>query len=212
MAKIIAFSGGCFSGKTTTMEVLREELFCRDYHVIIFDELIRDATKKPIDELRKDSAEYFKVQKQIINAKMEQEGLAFMLAAHKQFTEKTIVLLDRAISDSLFYLENYINTTQLPDELIEEYCDLHKGIVEYAKWAFKSYTLVAEFKPLGRRDNTDTYRPKGIDALKYYEHDAIHIINRSFLSEGKSLYREYDLNTQLAAEVVEDIIKALELK
>ena len=61
MAKLILFSGGCNSGKTTTLKAVASKLQSLGYKVNILDEIIRKETNKPIDELRKDAKAYFRL-------------------------------------------------------------------------------------------------------------------------------------------------------
>lgn len=207
-SKIIAFSGGCFSGKTTTMKALQKVLTEKGYKVNVLSELIRNIVDVPIDELRKDAVKYFEVQKKIITEKINQERHAFN-AIYKDLNcdckYNTIFLVDRAISDSLFYFENYVDKSRLPDDKIIEYCKFHEHLVEYTYGAFRNYSVVAEFAPINNSTNTDIFRPKNIDFLKHYEHDVIQRINAVFnVVSNVSLY---DLNKQSINEVVEDIIK-----
>ena len=65
MSRVIAFSGGCFSGKTTTMKFVKEQLISAGYKVTVLDEIIRTVTDKPIDEIRKNPSAYLDLQKKI---------------------------------------------------------------------------------------------------------------------------------------------------
>lgn len=208
MSKVIAFSGGCFSGKTTAAFVIKSYLENAGYKVVVLDELIRTATDKPIDEIRKNPAEYLKLQETIIRGKIEQEIKAFA------DTSDVVYLADRAITDSLFYLQNYVDKSSLNDEEIIRFCNLHKDVIQHAKYAFSDfgYLSVIEFKPL-RGENTDKFRPKHIDHSKEYEHDAIRTLNLSFQSYSSVPFIKYvDMNVEDVYELAMSVIKNLKFQ
>lgn len=177
MSKVIAFSGGCFSGKTTTMNKVKAYLEDAGYKVVVLGELIRTATDKPIDEIRKDPTAYLRLQEKIIRSKIEQENKAL------EDKSDTVYIADRAITDSLFYLQNYVDKSSLSDEDMIAYCKLHKEVIEHANKVFgineSKYFVVLEFSPINGESN-DQFRPKHIDCSKEYEHDAICVLNNSF--------------------------------
>lgn len=214
---IVAFSGSCFSGKTTTMEALHRALINKGYKVCMLNELIRNIISEPIDQVRKDPAKYFEVQKKIITEKINQEKHAFKVICD-DFIEgqhnDIIFLADRAITDSLFYLENYVDKSGLSDNKIAEYCEFHEKVRKYAYDAFKNYTVVVEFVPLENSDNADEFRPKNIDFLKIYEYRVIHMLNKFFAVEclkSENQYFTCDLNSQSVSSVVNKIINVLKL-
>lgn len=176
MAKVIAFSGGCHSGKTTTINKVAEALEARGHKVIKLSELMRKVTNKPIDELRKNPHEYLEVQEQIISAKINQECNAF------NDNGRTIYLVDRAISDSIFYLENYVDKSSLNTAEIIRMCNLNFVARQHAMDAFnKGYDMLLQFEPLDIVDSSDTYRPYELEYLKDYEYQGISTINRAHL-------------------------------
>lgn len=174
MSKVIAFSGGCFSGKTTTMNDVKTYLEDAGYKVVVLGELIRTATNKPIDAIRKDPTAYLRLQENIIRSKIEQENKAL------EDDSSTVYLVDRAITDSLFYLQNYVDKSSLSDEDMAAYCKLHKEVIMHIDILSKANNfIVIEFSPLiGKSD--DIFRPKHIEYSKEYEHDAISILNNQF--------------------------------
>ena len=207
MSKVIAFSGGCFSGKTTAAFVVKSYLENAGYKVVVLDELIRTATDKPIDEIRKNPAEYLKLQETIIRGKIEQEIKAFA------DTSDVVYLADRAITDSLFYLQNYVDKSSLSFNEMKVFCKLHKDTIQHARRAFgypndySGYFAVVEFKPLVG-ENTDLFRPMHIDYSKEFEHDAIHILNLSF-DAGLVPFRFVDLNKKSDAQNLVSFIHKL---
>ena len=207
MSRVIAFSGGCFSGKTTAAFVIKTYLENAGYKVVVLDELIRTATDKPIDEIRKNPAEYLKLQETIIRGKIEQEIKAFA------DTSDVVYLADRAITDSLFYLQNYVDKSSLNDEEIIRFCNLHKDVIQHAKYAFSDdgYFSVIEFKPLCG-ENTDKFRPKHIDHSKEYEHDAIRTLNLSFQLYGSAPFKCVDMNVEDVYELAMSVVKNLKFQ
>lgn len=208
MSKVIAFSGGCFSGKTTAAFVVKSYLENAGYKVVVLDELIRTATSKPIDEIRKNPAEYLKLQETIIRGKIEQEIKAFA------DTSGVVYLADRAITDSLFYLQNYVDKSSLSDEEIIRFCNLHKDVIQHAKYAFSDagYFSVIEFKPLCG-ENTDKFRPKHINYSKEYEHDAIRALNLSFETYSSVPFIKYvDMNVEDVYDLAISVVKNLKFQ
>ena len=198
MSRVIAFSGGCFSGKTTTMKIVKEQLESAGYKVTVLDEIIRTVTDEPIDKIRKNPSAYLDLQEKIITAKIEQELKAF------EEDSNTIYLADRAITDSLFYLQNYVDKSNLTPDETTRFCALHKYIVRHAKIAFGEfgYYTVIEFKPLNGK-NADKYRPDVIDVSKVYEYDAISLLNQAF--RGIVPFWYVDLNKDSVHMLVDSI-------
>lgn len=204
MSKVIAFSGGCFSGKTTAMQAVKKSLEDAGYKVTVLDELIRTVIDIPIDVIRSNSSGYLEIQDKIIRGKIAQEIKAF------EDKSDTIYLVDRAITDSLFYLQNYVDKNSLPSYKMKIFCNLHKDVVQHAKYAFSNdgYFAVVEFKPLCG-ENTDKFRPKHIDYSKEFEHDAIHILNLSFQYTSSVPFKFVDLNEGDVQNLVSSIHKLL---
>lgn len=201
MSTVIAFSGGCYSGKTTTIGIVKKALENAGYEVVTLNELIRVATSQPIDELRKNPSEYLKLQEKIIKEKIEQENKAFEDKSDK------VYLIDRAITDSLFYLQNYVDKSALTEEEMIRYCKLHKAVISHAKKAFSQqfgYNVVLEFVPIKEVCVNDKYRPKHITYSKEYEHDAISILNFNFMHRNaiSSVILRIDLNVDTVYKIV----------
>ena len=206
MATLILFSGGCNSGKTTTLKAVASKLQSLGYKVNILDELIRKETDKPIDELRKDAKAYLQLQDKIIRAKIEQEK-----AAIEDNRTDDIYLADRAVTDSLFYLENYVDKSQLDEEGLKLFCRLHNSVHEYLKRYFWRYSLVVEFQPVAVRE-LDLFRPVHINMMKNYEGICIARLNYCY-SNGykKQNFMVADLNYMKLEEAVDKIIEKAEL-
>lgn len=206
MATLILFSGGCNSGKTTTLKAVASKLQSLGYRVRVLDEIIRKETDKPIDELRKDANAYLKLQDKIIRAKIEQEKTAI-----EDNRTDDIYLADRAVTDSLFYLENYVDKSQLDEKGLKLFCKLHNSVHEYLKRYFWRYSLVVEFQPITVRE-LDLFRPVHIDMMKNYESICIARLNYCY-SNGyrKQNFMVADLNYMKLEEAVDKIIEKAKL-
>ncbi len=208
MAKVIAFSGGCHSGKTTTMNKIAEHLKAQGYSVKVINELMREKIHVSIDELRKSPHLYLEVQESIISKKIDQECAAF------NDKSNTIYLVDRAITDSIFYLDNYVDKSNLTDAEIIRLCNLDFVARQHAMDAFNyGYDMVITFEPFDIiGEQKDAFRPKQLNALKDYEYQGISTLNRAHLlcktSNYVDLYKFYlEVNTQVNS--VEYIISAV---
>lgn len=199
MAKLILFSGGCNSGKTTTLLKTKEALIKDGYEVEVVDELIRDQINESIDEIRTKPNKYLELQQAIIGKKIEQELKAFSDTSNK------IYLFDRAATDSLFYLESYVDKIRLSNINLEVFCAMHEYIHKYLLDHFKLYTLVIHFEPIDK-NQLSLFRPKQLDLLKTYENSCIKRLNY-FYSEcvAHENLIEVDLNKDEVLTVIDKI-------
>lgn len=179
---IVAFSGGCFSGKTTTINKVAKKLRQLGYTVYILNENIRD--KKvfrkagSIDNIRQDPNSYLLLQNEIIREKIENENEILGV----KYTTKTIILTDRALTDSLFYLSCYVDKVTLTLENKKVFRHLFDSIYMYLSYT-KRYDKVLEFKPL-KIENIDEYRPKDLEQLQFFEYEMIHCLNNNFFDKS----------------------------
>ena len=206
----IAFSGGCFSGKTSTMEALKSILEKEGYNVVIISEAMREteAAKSgmSIDAIRQDANLYFKLQKEIIQKKINQEFEAF------NGKPDTIYLFDRAITDSLFYYEFYVDKGKLDNK--EEYFKFHKYLLDKVSSTLNQVDLLIEFKPLNNRDiNADKMRPAYLSSASYSEFACIFILNNNYRRklDRKLGYYMVDLNDKYYNNCVEQIINKIRI-
>lgn len=159
--KVIVFSGGCFSGKTTTLNTFAAKT--DNAHVL--GENIRNKGYTSIDDIRADASAYLTLQIEAITQKMNDEKNAFAT-----LTNDDVVFVDRSIIDSLFYLTFYVDKHSLSDYDMDRFDSLLTSILEHAKWAFSNfYDKVLFFKPLELECNDGVHRPAKIDALKHIE-------------------------------------------
>lgn len=179
---IVAFSGGCFSGKTTTINKVAEKLRQLGYTVYILNENIRDknAFRKAgnIDNIRQDPNSYLLLQNEIIREKIENENEIL----DAKYTTKTIILVDRALTDSLFYLSCYVDKTNLTLENKKIFRHLFSFIYMILLLS-KRYDKVLEFRPI-KIENIDKYRPKDLEQLHYFEYEIIHCFNNNFFDKS----------------------------
>lgn len=202
---VIAFSGGCFSGKTTTMEKLKESLEKRGHKVAMLSELVREHKIESIDKLRRDPSAYLKFQQDIILEKIDAELNCTKL-------DVDVVLVDRAITDSLFYLMFYVDKSRLSFDDIALFYGLQNRTRMHMKQAFEQiYNLVIEFSPINAVCDDKVFRPKRIGALKYIEYDIISMLNDYAISPMLGKYVRWDLNTQSAEELILKIIERYRL-
>ena len=186
---LIAFSGGCFSGKTTTLKLLEKYLSNKGYPVEVIHERARELMPLQyngnIDLLRKNAKDYLEFEIEIISKKMQDEENA------RIGESKKIYLIDRALSDSLFYLETYIDIRSLDLESAKQFTDFHKKLIDkMIKFMHnRRYDMVFEFKPIEHATNEDTFRPENIGEIKYYEHNRIKQINNNYIAGKTLLYR-----------------------
>lgn len=200
MAKIIAFSGGCYSGKTTALQALAKELEARGVKVAIIEENIRkelDKLNLSIDEARNNPNLYFSIQCKIINEKITRELIAL------KDTSETVYLEDRAITDSIYYFLKYVKYNNLNDFNKNRYRRLHKLLISHAKENLEKYYLVLYFYKLHDVDY-DTlrtkYRPEVNDTD---EEHSILMLNKLFFYSGN--VASCDLNICESNDIIEDL-------
>lgn len=185
---VIAFSGGCFSGKTTSMNRVREAL--KQDSVIVLNEAIREKLSVPIDVIRKNPSEYLKLQSSVIRQKMQ-------LEYETQYkSEDKIILTDRSMADSLFYLLFYVDKAALSASDLNKYYQLYKSVMQFAEYAYKYiYTHVLFFEPLELTCSDTHNRPELLYLTKDFERDQILMYNRMFINNIRGKEITYiDLN------------------
>ncbi len=184
----IVFSGGCFSGKTTSINKFKE--FFGEENCIVLNEVIRDILTVPIDELRSDYSEYLRFQEKVINMKIDQEDKAF------ESNHNKIILIDRSLADSLFYLTFYLDKSNLQESEIEMLASLYQFVKVSARIAYFSYyDVILNFSPLTHSINAQTeniFRSSNVDTLKSIECDMIKNISKSFIVHNEEI--DIDLN------------------
>lgn len=196
--KFIAFSGGCFSGKTTTMKLAKKIFESNGIKVVMLDELMRDKKIVSIDEIRKNPVDYLNLQEEIIKKKIEMEKE--LLSRN----DECIVLIDRAITDSLFYMLFYIDKSGLDYKNMLKFEKLYAYVHKYASTVFRDvYDILIEFQPLNSIDCIqacdDKYRPTNLLVQRLSEHRLISTFNRAYCNDDCKCTNIY-LNVSTAKE------------
>lgn len=204
----IAFSGGCFSGKTSTMEALKSILEKEGYNVVIVNEAMRETevakSGMSIDAIRQYANMYFGLQKEIIKQKIKQESEAF------NGEPNTIYLFDRALTDSLFYYEFYIDKSKLDNK--KDYFRFHKYLLNKVSSTLNQIDLLIEFRPLENCSiNDDKMRPAYLEEVSYSEFECIHRLNYAYRQRGdkKLGYMGVNLNSKYYNNCIEQIINKI---
>lgn len=202
----IAFSGGCLSGKTTAMNVVSEMAIAKGFEVVKLSEIIRSALPptESIDELRKDAKKYLAFEYNVINAKINAEKNAYN---KYRYNDRVVIVVDRAITDSMFYFMHYLNYNELSVDEIKATNRFLAIMRMHIDIAFESiYTHVFEFVPLNV-ENNDSLRPANIDSIKYVEHSHIHNLNMLATSRGYEHKMEsFNLNIYESLEDMRRIV------
>lgn len=180
--KVLAFSGGCFSGKTTAINALKQWFTVNGVEVHTGDELVRKNAKAVfIDCLRKDSNKYLQFELDVINAKIDYEK-----SLRERFSDNSVILLDRALTDSLMYYMLYVNVNELNDVNLDIYIEFRNKLSEAIYNSFaNTYTHLIEFSPLEStcyKQKDIEFRPIRIDTLKYIEYNTVQELNEAYYS------------------------------
>lgn len=182
MTAILAFSGGCNSGKSTTMLKLSLDLQKRGYSVKTNNEIIRTKIDMPIDKVRYEAKQYIDLQHEIISEKIKQEK-------HADNSEYDFVFFDRSIIDSMFYLCFYVDKARLSKEYWSKYCKLYKKVKKHIDLAFnKIYTRVILFEPLSKLYEHDICRPKNVLQMSEIEYDLIRMATEQNAFDNQVIY------------------------
>lgn len=184
--KVVAFSGGCFSGKTTAINALADMLMHQGVEVHRGAELVRNnAQAVDIDEMRADPNQYLKFELDIINAKIQYEQ-----SLKDKFSDDCVILLDRALTDSLMYFSLYTDINKLKDSCLDQYQQFRSYLSDAIQYSFKNiYTHLFEFMPLNAtcyKESDIMYRPKRVDTLKYIEYETVKELNECYYNRTKA--------------------------
>lgn len=156
----IAFSGPNHSGKTTTLTAIHEELLKQGKDVIVFAEnMHRLMAGKSIDEIRNNPALYLDIQEKCIQERIEFE-------CNLKSTDNVVVLIDRPLTDSLYYLTRYLDPRNLTTSDNMRYDRLVNKTTMFCKELIPTATKILFFKPLNIACEDKTYRPQNVDELK----------------------------------------------
>lgn len=204
MSKTIFFMGGCCSGKTTAVNLLKDRLKAQGHNVSLIKESMRDLTELPIEELRQKPSEYLKIEEQIIEKRIEKEIQAY------NDTSNTIYLSDRSIFDSIFYLCNYVPTPFLNDAELTKFYEIYRRIQVYAIWSLKKVSGLILACPIYPKQSDwssiNKFRPRQIDWASYYEHQKIREIITTMLNLYAPQFKRIDLEIATEKEKLYEYI------
>lgn len=207
--KILVFSGACHSGKTTSMNFIKDLLESKGKKVVFLSEIIRSYNISSIDDIRRDPNMYMDLQDTIITEKIMSE-----IKAYQTFGEDTIVLVDRAITDSFFYFTFYVNKNELDDEHYEKFVSLYSKLDYYLKQTDKIYTYVFEFEPIKEISEEDSFRPKRLKQAQNIEYEMIKKYNELFFKESGKLVNVNlnDVSLENTKEYWNKLLKKLDIQ
>ena len=215
--KVIVFTGGCFSGKTTTMEKMKD-IFTKQLEIKteILKEPIRNYPGADnIDELRKDPSKYLEMQETTTYDRYTN----LIWAVHKHKNDEIVFLVDRALSDVMFYSTYYLKKEDLSTANNEQfiYEKFLKNVENYAEYCGKEiYDYILEFHPLDfdvQKSEDAKFRPEKINELKWIEHEHIKEWNEKLFKDKAQIdwtcYNhmfDIDLNKLTDDELEQNII------
>ena len=104
----------------------------------------------------------------------------------ERFSDNSIILLDRALTDSLMYYMLYINVNELNDVNLDIYIEFRNKLSEAIYNSFANiYTHLIEFSPLKStcyKQKDIEFRPIRVNTLKYIEHNTVQELNEAYYS------------------------------
>lgn len=165
MSALIAFSGACHSGKTSTIDAVKTNFpQCR-----VLTELIRNYNVN-LAKLREDPNAYFDCEWSIINGKIDQENEVLTDCSDG------LVLADRSLADSLYYLTRYTQVDKLtPSNVIRFYQLLERIIAE----SQARYSCIVFLKPIPAPENLqDPFRVTDLHKIQDSEAQSIFFLAR----------------------------------
>lgn len=172
---VIAFSGGCFSAKTETMNMFKKHF---GNEVVLLSEVIRERLKNTpfsIDDVRQKPKAYLELQFDIISSKIQDELDVV------QNNENKLIIVDRALTDSLFYYTFYVDKSSLSIDDLERYDKFLGELISTVGFHCRNvYDCILEFKPINKVCNDGKYRPGSINIIKKTEYKMIHMYNKLF--------------------------------
>lgn len=187
--KSIVFSGGCFSGKTTAINYLKNYLESQGKIVGVSEECMRPFYKEgeTIDSIRSDFERYLNFEIDMIKEKIKVDT---ELINSNNFD---YVLIDRSLTDSLFYYTFYVDKSKFTKEHWKTYSDFYKELDSEINKFCKLYDVIIQFKPLDyTKCNDDKFRPKNLVEIGNCEWHMINTFNKAYQFEGKMITIDFN--------------------
>lgn len=165
MSILIACSGACHSGKTTLIHTLKDRISGSK----VLDELIRTKHIPNLTELREqDPDAYLDIEIDIITTKMAQETEVLNDGLRR------LVIADRSLADSLYYLTRYTQVNRLRPLNVVRYYQLIGQVTE--TWD-THYNRIIFLNPIPvPSDLTDHFRIKELQDIQTSEAEAIYVM------------------------------------
>lgn len=161
MSTLIACSGSCHSGKTTLIKKLLEAF----PGSVSLDELIRQKAIPNLTALRADPNAYLDVEWDIITQKMKQEADALTDGQDR------LVIADRSLADSLYYLTRYTRVNDLTPDNVVRFYKLVSLIT--SQWDSR-YSRIVFLKPIPILfDHDDPFRVGELNIIQQSEATSI---------------------------------------
>ena len=115
-------------------------------------------------------------------------------------------VFDRAITDSLFYYEFYVDKSKLDNK--KDYFGFHKFLINKVSLMLNQIDLLIEFKPLKNCNvNDDKMRPAYLEEASYSEYTCIHRLNYTYRrKDNVQGFMSINLNNECNNNCIEQII------
>ncbi len=183
---IIACTGASYSAKTTFAETLKKLYpdVVRQHEIEVDkkyeDAEIRTANGLSIDQIRQNPYLYFSWEKAIILKKIEQEKKAAL--QYQCYNTNSVVVFERSLADSFYYLTRYVDTSLFDDSQLKEYNDFVEYLVNIASNHYRYiYDFVLIFKPMPFDKLSCERRSRTLKQDHIKEYYTIKILNHGFM-------------------------------
>lgn len=211
---VVAFSGGCCSGKTTTLNAIKEQLEKEGKKVLVFkadSHAYLAERNTTIDAIRRRALDYLRFQEWICHEQANFENQILQ----DRYYDYDVILLDRSLFDCLFYTQYYIDVGNESLQLgmgLNRYYDLQLYLDKYlTKAVNRIYDLILYFKPIDKPEGeTESYtRPIGLSTLKYIEGFGISQNVWLYTAHCPERVNTIDLNRNEQKEVIPNIVNII---
>lgn len=187
--KVIAFSGGCFSGKTTAIGYMKNYLENHGKVVAVSEECMRPLYKEgeTIDSIRADFGRYLDFEIEMIREKIRVD-LELINSGKYDY-----VLIDRSLTDSLFYYTFYVDKSKFSKEQWKKYSNFFKEL-DLAIFRFCGlYDVMFQFEPLDYSKCDDKkFRPEYLVEIGNCESRLINTLNKGYPFKCNTVYINFN--------------------
>lgn len=190
ITKVIAFSGGCFSGKTTAIDYIKNYLEGNGKSVAVSEECMRPVYKEgeTIDSIRADFERYLDFEIEMIREKIRVD-LELIESGEYDY-----VLIDRSLTDSLFYYTFYVDKSKFTKEHWKKYSEFFRELDLYIMKFCELYDTMIQFKPLDYTKCEDKkFRPKDLAEIGNCEWRLINTFNKGYPFRCKMVTIDFNI-------------------